>query len=396
MIVDRMTRKATVKRLSLGEAATQAGLEITDVIFLMKYPVKTAVTIAVLVEFWWKRYVVLGISARLSSPSKSSARVARSVVAFFAFQLIIQVGTRIAEMLDRKNVAPVKFPWFEITNAQQQYFLMASRCLTEGIRVLCSGYLSVLLVDVGRSFQATVSQVKAAMTSSGTPLNSLSMLSIAREHDIALAELVQGELSWLLIICFLSEILSLICVVGELFSTENVTARIRLGGSTAMYLFSMFVLCRGLIGLSDQDDALEIAVKKFQSASTLNILHSGPDCAYFKRKHGDGSVVPGSQANSSGGLTDAQVKTLRLFTTTITNGFRKRSATVALGEFGHISRATILTVFGLLLTFCCFVLEQTNDHLMGQNSLNATIAAFNATTASDVASSVCNYSKASS
>ncbi|OWA51079.1 hypothetical protein BV898_15579 [Hypsibius exemplaris] len=43
-------------------------------------------------------------------------------------------------------------------------------------------------------------------------------------------------------------------------------------------------------------------------------------------------------------------------------GFREQSATVALGGFGHISRITVLNVFGLLLTFCCFVLEQLNDN----------------------------------
>ncbi|OQV11785.1 hypothetical protein BV898_13910 [Hypsibius exemplaris] len=38
----------------IGDVANKGGLKITDVIFLMNYPIKTAVILTVLIGFWLK------------------------------------------------------------------------------------------------------------------------------------------------------------------------------------------------------------------------------------------------------------------------------------------------------------------------------------------------------
>ncbi|OWA51081.1 hypothetical protein BV898_15581 [Hypsibius exemplaris] len=320
---------------------------LTGIIWIMTYPIKTTVTLAVILVFWWNRRAMSSIFERTLPLHGSSKRLGNWAIAFVMFSFLIQSGTRGSEIHSEwttgKRFYSADLFGLPVTMFEQHAFVLGTRVFTEGVRILCSGYVGMLLNEIRRDLQATSRSIS--------------------KHTLGV----------LLITCFLADILSLICVVGELFTPKDLKSRLRLGGSTAMYLFSMIVICRGLIHLSDEDLKSGRAMQKLQSRSVLELLRCRTNCVYTSRKSSPEIVMDRSSRIQSDCLTNVQAKTVCLTTALVTNGFREQSATVALGEFGHISRITVLNVVGLLLTFCCFVLEESNDSLhLEASQLNQT------------------------
>ncbi|OWA51082.1 hypothetical protein BV898_15582 [Hypsibius exemplaris] len=230
---------------------------VTELLYSMTYPIKTTLTLAVILVFWWNRRAMSSIFERTLPLHGSSERLGNWAIAFAMFSFLIQSGTRGSDMYSEwttgKRFYSADLFGLPVTMLEQHAFLLGTRIFTEGVRILCSGYVGMLLNEIRRDLQATSRSIsKHTLGSVRAFLTNITDISAARERDIVLAKSTEQQLSVLLITCFLADILSLICMVGELFIPKTLNSRLRLGGSTAMYLFSMFVVCRGLIHLSDE------------------------------------------------------------------------------------------------------------------------------------------------
>jgi hypothetical protein len=140
----------------LTEAASINGTKIMNVVSAWKYILKPAAVLAILIAFWRKSITLTNLTNEINKFNELSTRNSKgmwqkssrlaylSLLAFLLYLASMTV-TRILYILLQPR--PWRLRFFGLNLMQEETFALVTRNLTEAIRVFCSGYLGILLVE---------------------------------------------------------------------------------------------------------------------------------------------------------------------------------------------------------------------------------------------------------
>ncbi|OQV19765.1 hypothetical protein BV898_06304 [Hypsibius exemplaris] len=354
------------------------GVRIVDIVYSVKYIVKTFTTLVVLIVFWQRSGKLANLKIELNEKhvmneqnkgnrkrNRDENFIALITILTFVLYLSATLFTRVYNVLHQNDQAVANFPWIELTLLQEEMIIFVLRNITEGIRVLCSGCLGIFLVQFSSGLAtACYTMLKCAQRKRENLVSGeLTKIWASRENALAMAGSIQRELGALISVIFITDISSMVCVVGETLRLGSPMGRIRLGVSTTIYLVSFFSLSHGLVRLTDVDEKTLNIVKKIQSARIQDEITRRED-----RSERCASKAP--TAWEAWRSTTTAMDWITFSPAFYFSCFGSRKATLAVSGFGYVSRGTILSVFGLLVTFFCFLLEQGS--LSGKNPLATT------------------------
>ncbi|OQV19764.1 hypothetical protein BV898_06303 [Hypsibius exemplaris] len=320
--------------------APKGALQISDVVFKTTFLVKTATTLIVLVTFWRKSPVLhYGKRYINSVPIHQEHGRTASFIGFltlvtFMCYLVTQTSSRLCDLFASDPWPVVRFPFFPVTYLQEQLFVLFAHNLTEAIRLLCSGFLGMFLVDACSNLADTCRRLMEDVhRRGGTTMTAMELSKIwaARENALVIAEYVQKELGILITVIFATDIVCLTCVVSEGFSGTYYQF-FRMGASSVLYLVSLFCIMNGLLSLSDTDEVTLNLLQKLQSSIAQGAL---PRPALDD----NAQVTSQTLALSCGAISEL----LKLMDTMRSACFETRQVRLRVLGFGHVTRGTIIS-----------------------------------------------------
>jgi hypothetical protein len=140
----------------LTGATSNQGTTIMNVVDAWRYLFKTMAAMVVLITFWRKSVALTNITNEINNfnelPARNSkgigkkcSRLAGLVVVVFVLYLSGMTVTRVVDIILKPRPWPTGF--LGMTSLQIEAFALFTRNYTEAIRLLCSGYLGVVLTE---------------------------------------------------------------------------------------------------------------------------------------------------------------------------------------------------------------------------------------------------------
>ncbi|OQV14500.1 hypothetical protein BV898_11340 [Hypsibius exemplaris] len=336
---------------------------IAEGIRLAQYPLKTITTTAILMVFFSKssRLAELTQKARPSFACSSMLlrdktrnvrkvnRISGTIFVTFAAYCILMIWNRVVRIVETQS-SPGEwglsdFPWPKLNWLQTQVINFFMRNTSEAIRLLCSGYLSLLLYKFSMGL-ASDCQTILDVTNYNYPTVSENVLMQAwdaREDALKLAAIQRAEMGTLLWLSLTTDILCLSATCADFLFVEDYTAGFRNVAQILLYTVSLMSVSMGLISLTEQ------------------VLIAQYMYTYTQRPHrpADGVVASAFERTTRDGSYDV----LRLVSLFKSSCFGTRRAVPIVPGFGYVTTATIFNALGLLFTFICFMMDQYNRSL---------------------------------
>jgi hypothetical protein len=135
--------------------SSRDGARIMHFVDAFKYWIKTAAVLAVLLTFFKKSAKMNAIMQELNgvhngktSPAtnRKCLWLAITTIMTFLIYVIAMTTTRIFDLIARPN-EPGTFPWFSLSCIHEELIVLVTRNYTEAIRIFCSGFLGILLLE---------------------------------------------------------------------------------------------------------------------------------------------------------------------------------------------------------------------------------------------------------
>jgi hypothetical protein len=245
----------------------EKGNQLVTIIDLSQYVVKSFCTLVILGIFWRKSSAITDIMDQLSvlfdskllnAKAKENRITGMVLVAFILYNAVI-IGGRAMVVINRQTLPGqwdlIPFPFIKIDEMQDQILILFLRNSTESMRLLCSGYLALLLHRFAGGL-AVQCELQLVMES-GCCSSSLTRIKIqrawkARERALMLADAVENELGVLIGFIMLTDIVSInSSLASSLFGLTLKRALIQ-GVSFLLYVTSFLSVSGGLIALIDR------------------------------------------------------------------------------------------------------------------------------------------------
>jgi hypothetical protein len=254
-----------------------ANLKLVDYIQVMQYTFKAISTLLILIIFWRKSSSIIRFTNKLDELQeeseihitevkrekiKSENRVAGFFLLTFVIYMVSMIGIRVADVL---SSAPLQGPWsaasppwdaFHMTVLDENVFILLTWTLTNAVKLLCSGYLAVLLFSFGKGSAAHCRLHLACILRNGDDVAAVKMnINHAwnlREEALTMAKFIQSELGILLGFIMFADIMSVNSILASFLSKGRVFLYLNYGLSTIFHLVSTSGIAIGLIHLMDE------------------------------------------------------------------------------------------------------------------------------------------------
>ncbi|OQV19759.1 hypothetical protein BV898_06298 [Hypsibius exemplaris] len=353
-------------------------VQVFDVVQYSQYWVKTVVVIMIFVLVVRKSRTMLRLMEQLDSfmdehseqgksdrwwwPLSNQTTITASVTVAFSLYVLTMTATRVRTVIRHyEDGGPaVPFLGWEMHKALSEVIMLVGRNYTEPIRVMCAGYLGILLCRFAEGLAVKCENVFAKIASgSRITLTSEDVQEAwnAREMALTMSELISDNLGSLLSAIIISDVLCLNSSFANFLfpcTIYTVFDQIRNGVQIVVYITSLLSITTGLIRLHDIDDRTWNIVKKLQSGNT--------HCLMFARNSGLGTgkvLQTWRSFKAAQGCEIAEEVDLVLPLYILDSScFGHRKVAPVIAFFGHVTRGTIISAFGLLLTFFCFMMDQ--------------------------------------
>jgi 7tm Odorant receptor len=254
-----------------------ANSQLVNYIDELQYTVKAFSTLLYLIMFWRKSSSITRIVKKLDDLQEKSAtlstemmeakmnsekKLSAFVLLTFVLYIVCMIGIRVARLL---SSAPPKSPWpaasppwdaFHMTVLDEQVFLLLTWTRTNSVKLLCSGYLALLLFRFG-NFSATHCRLHLGCISTNRHEMTAIKMNIdkawnGREEALTLAKVIQNELGVLLGFVMLADVVSLNSTLASFLFQKHIIQCLNLGLNILLHLLSILGIAIGLIHLINE------------------------------------------------------------------------------------------------------------------------------------------------
>jgi hypothetical protein len=250
-------------------------LELTGFLDSSQFVVKTSSTLLTLMMFWQKSSTIARIRRKVKDleesktdlttltlkKRKSENKITGLVWMTCLLYLATVIGTRMKRILG--SVSPnghwndASPPWDKVFNVmQREVLILLTENLTEFVKLLCSGYLAVLLSRFGRGLAA---QCKFHLELASKESSEEFSISInierawhGREEALNLTASIQNELGLFLALTIFADTLSLYSTLTTFLFGTFFLQSLYCGVIILMYLVCILSIASGLIYLGDE------------------------------------------------------------------------------------------------------------------------------------------------
>ncbi|OQV24813.1 hypothetical protein BV898_01403 [Hypsibius exemplaris] len=364
---------------------------IAEAVNLAQYPLKTLTALVILVTFRLKSPVISGImldvehyystAQQTERTTFKRMRMTRRITGLCLGATVLYLSVMVAFRIIRignyasaPGVWPLAdFPGLKINLMEEQLINFFTRNLTEAARLICSGYLALMLFKFKMGLVRDCRQ-SLCLSKRGNPGVFVTPLHVQRAWDsrelaLRLASEIHAELSSLLAFMLLTDVLSLNATFADFLFMDDYAVYLRNFASMSIYIASMTCLAGGLIALVEKDSKTLESLLKLQSCIAHGVTTGHPlknsvpgTCSVGltmrldSRRKWKYLCVPEYLLTDVAGRHEL----LRLLSDFEENCFGLRMVAPRLPVFCHVRRRTITNVVVLLVSFTCFMLEQYN------------------------------------
>ena len=241
---------------------------IADAVNLSQYPLKTSTTMVILFAFWWKssaivrlRNEIYGLTEFPMKPSRIKTIIRIVTFATFLLNNVVLIGYRIVRIL-ASQTSPGKwhfttFPWVPVNLMEEQLINLFMRNFTENLRVLCSGYLAIVLYDFHVGPASDCREILSRSISSSDKKVQLTKFAMERawnrrELSLELADTIQAELGPLLTLILIADAVSVNANFSDFLFAMDALGLVRDFAGIAMYICSFLCVTGGLVSLYEE------------------------------------------------------------------------------------------------------------------------------------------------
>jgi hypothetical protein len=240
--------------------------QLVNVLDRSQHVLKALSTLVILLMFWQKSSHIIGIRKRLNAITTSMIvenntteyLVAGTVWVIFFLYLVSVITIRVTHIIVAQSPSGhwnlISFPWIKINVLEEQILNTFLRNWPESIRLLCSGYLGLMLCrfEKGLAAQCRLQLGIDSKNNHALMPDRVEKAWNAREQALALAATIQKELGLLLALIIFGDILSVNCTVASFLFEGDITRCLRKVAAVLLYLGSLFSITVGLISLMDE------------------------------------------------------------------------------------------------------------------------------------------------
>ncbi|OWA51080.1 hypothetical protein BV898_15580 [Hypsibius exemplaris] len=240
-------------------------LQVVEILATLQYVVRTCTNTVVIAVLWQKlnkqtelrnslQILTAKFSLDVSQSTNQEAKAAALSISAFLSVIAVRVGTYTYEFIlvqggDESLKTP---PLFLLTDLQEHIFKLFSRDLIEAVRVLYAGYLTVVLANFnGNLAGGCLRRIDGSLRCREIWNCDLIEIWTVREASLTFAEDMERGLGVVFSTLLLSDILRVVCVVGEVLANNNSYQNIRMASSVLVCLTSFFMIAGELISLTD-------------------------------------------------------------------------------------------------------------------------------------------------
>ncbi|OQV19758.1 hypothetical protein BV898_06297 [Hypsibius exemplaris] len=331
-------------------------LKFSEAVYFSQYWVKGLATLFILTIFCSKSAVMLDIMEHTETykremkhprPFEQTYYAGAVFMTFLLFNAIM-IGSRIYQtFVSHRDCWGLinSFPWFDVNYMQDEMFTGFVSNFTESLRLLCSGFVGLILVEFSCGPASECRAILQRTKSLADLSSDLPKAWTAREQSLVTAIGFRTHLTTLLIMILLSDVICLNAAFSSFVVLTVPESLVRLVVSILLYVVSIYSVVQGLICLTHTDDSTLEIVQQLQSVS-------GQARAQPRQ------TLPALVTRAN---VDPDVVELRSNLMTFSAGcFGGRKLAPPLHGLGNVTQGTVFTIFGLLFTFLIFMMEESH------------------------------------
>ncbi|OWA51407.1 hypothetical protein BV898_15890 [Hypsibius exemplaris] len=362
-----------------------------EVLYLVQYSqywIKTIAVVLILTIFYRKSSKIVSLMDQLNVPESHHAdddkvhrreglkEYHRTGCLLMALAIIICTMTtmRVLDLISLASdaTASAKLFGMEVNLFGVEVVKYFTRDCTEPIRLLCSGYIGLLLCrfSTGLAVESRKLLQQHASNNRACSLGVLTRTDIcsawkAREAALTMSRTIQEECGLLLLVILLADVLCLNASFANFLSLimphvqpevqYHAKDLIRNCAQIILYSMSAYTLTFWLIRLDDIDKSTQEIVKILQSTNCHHIMSKTTPRLTIGGLESYGSSSKDAQGHEK--LQEKDDLAMPLFMLD-SSCFQTRAVAPCIAGCGPVTRVTVFSVLGILVTFFCFMMDQ--------------------------------------